>query len=193
MPITGHFVHFSRQSVVAVYITCSLYAKKVQFSRKERAVEWKTAEVSCIGCSYAEHSTFSGRYSCWHLKRNVFPTNDNSVNNAALSCWAAVCRGCCWYNRWPTDHWCSAGLAFKGSVSGPKLVVHNAVNIGDQWYQLKSVVGRDLSFERTSCFQSLSNGLFAFITDETGVLKILFAACNAKPLQMQRSKSESNG
>jgi len=70
-----------------VYITCSLYAKKVQFSRKERAVEWKTAEVSCNGC--AEHSTFSGRYSCWHLKRSVFPTNDNSVNNAALPCWAA--------------------------------------------------------------------------------------------------------
>ena len=119
----------------------------------------------------------------------MFPTNDNSVNNAALSCWAGEVAADTIAGRqttgalldWPSKALCPA----------PRLVVHSAVNIGDQWYQLKSVVGRDLSFERTSCFQS--NGLFAFITDDTGVLKILFAACNAKPLQMQCSKSKSNG
>jgi len=57
----------------------------------------------------------------------------------------------------PTDHWCPASRAECSQNRGP-------------WYQLKSVVGRDLSFERISCFQS--NGLFAFITDDTGVLKI---------------------
>ena len=50
-----HFVHISRQSVVAVYITCSLYAKKQSFQGKRG--QWSEKQLK-LAVTDAEHSTF---------------------------------------------------------------------------------------------------------------------------------------